>query len=42
MKPVEKMTYKELLEAQQRHKKILSNKYAYIFVDKVVETTIGF
>nr|CAH0110445.1 unnamed protein product [Daphnia galeata] len=26
MKPVEKMTYKELLEAQQRHKKILSNK----------------
>ncbi|KAI9554055.1 hypothetical protein GHT06_019327 [Daphnia sinensis] len=26
MKPVEKMTYLELLEAQQRHKKILSNK----------------
>lgn len=32
MKPVEKMTYLELLEAQQRHKKILSNKYVQLII----------
>lgn len=39
MKPVEKMTYQELVEAQQRHRKILSNKYAHIYIDKALETT---
>lgn len=37
MKAVEHMTYKELLEAQQRYKKTLSNKYVNsIIVSKIV------